>query len=172
MNLSAPIQMQDFSRWTHYIHTKKTIDAAAGTWEVQLAPIPDANFFTNPSVITKDNFESAVYRLFRPMDIIVVGMNGFGIQYGMVDNVYKTKQQNGNSVSRMISIRGRDGMKLFTDDGIANAPELATQPAIANFLGKSVTQFLGWIRGLSADGKTNVFAGGTIPLTLISNLCC
>ena len=162
-NLSAPKGKQDFSRYVSYLHTHKSLDQSAGTWEIQLTPVPDAEFDTNPSTITADNFESAIYRLFRPMDVVLVGMNDETIMLGFVDNVYKTKQQRGDSVSRKISIRGRDGMKIFHEDSVANAPELATQSKVKALLGSATTQFLNWIRGLMSDGKTNIFANSTIP---------
>ncbi len=152
--------MQDFSDLVLSLHTRKALGASAGSWEVQLRPNSD---MTAASGITKDNFESVVYRMFRPMDVVLVGMNGQTIMQGFVDNVYKTKTQQNEGVQRTITIRGRDATKLFIEDGVASAPELAVQDNVKKLLGESATQFLQWIRGLVDNGTRNVFANGSIP---------
>ena len=66
INRSRPTGFQDWSAYSSYLHTNKTLNANAGTWEVQLTPNAQ---YGEVAGITTENFESAVYRLFKPMDV-------------------------------------------------------------------------------------------------------
>jgi hypothetical protein len=164
LNLSAPKGQQDLSAFVLYLHTHKEINATAGTWEVVLVPQPDPSYMDKQTVergITKDNFESIIYRSIRPMDVVIVGVNDHEM-WGFVDNPYKSLTRINDQVTRSITVRGRDGMKAFMVDSIANAPALANDPNIVALLGTQVTNFMDWIRGLGPDGQS-AFAASFVP---------
>ena len=191
MNLSAEPNYRDLSLFVESFMTNKTLGMSAGTFEINLVPHPDPrseeeNIF--PAGITKDNFESFIYKSVRPMDAVVIGMKTvtdnyvakgstgvYGteeIMFGFVDGVFKSKVTQGRNVRRGITIRGRDATKMFINDNVAYAPELATDPDVIEAFGDDVKrlQFLNYIRGLSEDDDgivkvvNNVFMNKHIPI--------
>jgi hypothetical protein len=158
-NLSAVANEQDLSQYVLSFSTSKRIDTSAGTFSVKLVP---AEILSKQGSldgkVTKDNWESFIYRSIRPMDNVIIGMNNQTIMYGFVDKVYKSRITNGQNVGRSIVIEGRDATKLFLEDSIANAPELSSNPEVLKILGEQATNFLGWTRGLINNDKDNIFA--------------
>ena len=158
-NLSAPLNVQILDLFVLSLSTSKRIDTSAGTFTVTLVPSPDdQNAELLEGTITKDNWESFIYRSIRPMDVVTVGMDDETIMFGFVDKVYKSRTTNGNNVSRSIVVEGRDATKLFIEDSIANAPELSSDSRLLKFLSEQALQFLGWFRGLVDNNRENIFA--------------
>lgn len=163
-NLSAVVDEQDLSQYVLSFNTSKRIDTSAGTFSVRLVPAEVLSKQGSlDGKVTKDNWESFIYRSIRPMDNVIVGMNGQAIMYGFVDKVYKSRMTNGQSIGRSIVVEGRDATKLFLEDSIANAPGLASNPEVLRILGEQATQFLGWLRGLinynsKGESVDNIFA--------------
>jgi hypothetical protein len=183
MNLSARLEERNLSRFVQSLHTNKTLSWNAGTWEVYLVPEPSltpANAILSTVVfefgkegVTKENWESAVYRSIRPMDAVILGMHGVNpvtgkaedqtIMFGFVDNVYKRKVTSGDTVQRGIAVRGRDATMLFIEDVVALAPELATDSRVKKFFDDPArVQFMDFIRGFDEEGK-NVFLDSYLP---------
>jgi hypothetical protein len=175
-NLSAQAQNRpqgsDLSDYVLTLHTHKTLSSAAGTWEVQLVPFPQEGGHG----VTSANWESYIYQTIRPMDAVTLGVNCVDqagnvrdqiFMFGFVDSVYKTKSTYGDRVQRGITVRGRDATKLFIEDQVANAPELATDERITDekALGAKRAQFLDFIRGMvgKGDKAKNVFIGSNPP---------
>jgi len=181
-NLSAGFQERDLSDYVLRMHTRKTLSTQAGTWEVTLVPQPDQDGLLWQSQmpgLTKDNWESFVYRSIRPMDVVLLGMtardeSGLVVDQvfmlGFVHNVYKSKATDSDRVDRSIKVRGRDATMLFMEDHIANAPELAGDKGLRALIGDAAAQLLNDVRGMVSDdsGKTrkNVFVDSYPPEAL------
>ena len=167
-NLSSP--SSDFRDWSDYVislRTDKQLGPQAGTWSVELVPTQSVDGSLR---ITLDNFESVAYRMIKPMDIILIGIEATNhltgrqeeniFMLGIVDRVYKIKTQQGDSVSRAITISGKDFTKVFIKDEVAMAPELVTNEnlvAAFGIGGEKRVQFMDWIRGLVNGGQDNIF---------------
>lgn len=177
-NLSAKAQGRpqgsELSDYVVSLRTNKTLSYAAGTWEVELVPHPQEGGFG----VTSENWESYIYASIRPMDAVLLGVNcgdqngkvrDQTFMLGFVDSVYKSKSTYGDRVRRSIVVRGRDASKLFLEDFIANAPELATEKRVIDVLGAKRTQFMDFIRGLVGQGKAkeNVFVNSKVPDALL-----
>lgn len=186
-NLSAEPQLRSLSNFVLGFTTNKMLGLRAGTFEITLTPQVEPygeerdNFLPG---ITKDNFESFIYQNVRPMDAVIVGIRTvrsdgtYGIEeimFGFVDNVAKSKTIMNRNVVRSITVRGRDATKLFIDDNVAYAPELATDKDVRAAFGEDVKRldFLNYIRGLrtiseeNPIGKSiadNVFINKPIPV--------
>ncbi len=174
INYSAPKEdWRDLSSFLVRFHTRKSLSAEAGTWEVMLTPAPNPVTEIGGMVITKDNFESFVYRSIRPMDMVLIAVEApdpdtsflfqQDIMVGFVDNVYKTKWMENNHVQRGIAVRGRDATKLFITDNIVKAPTLATDPDVVKAFGKNALrlQFMDLYRG--GTKEDNIFADSYVP---------
>jgi hypothetical protein len=77
---------------------------------------------------------------------------------GLVDHRYRSEISNNSSTGRTLNINCSMLLpKMLMRDNIVNSPVLSTHEKIKNAL-KERTEFWGWMRGMTKDGKTP-FAG-------------
>lgn len=156
---------QEWSAHVLSMNVTKTQSIEPGTFEVRLLPYP-IHEDSPTQLIGTYGMTAAAYSAFRAQDVVHLGMRWFNpatgklenniFMWGLVDNVYYDYHQQGNSVSRVVVVRGRDATKLLITDTIVFAAMLANNSKVKQALGKTA-EFISYMRGATANSKENVF---------------
>ena len=162
----------DWSKHVLSLTATKSLSANPGTFDVTLVPAPGQDV---PEV-TSIRMQSVLYSMFKAMDVVHLGMHWRNpetqktenniFMWGIIDNVFKVKQQMGTNVTRGVRIRGQDATKLFSKDEVVYAPLQVADPDLLKIFGPRAN-FLDYQRGyIDSDDPSSIFLQGDVVTAL------
>ena len=148
----------DLSGFVQAIRIKKDVNTPVATMQVTLNPARDGSLKDN---VTHNSVINFLHKKIKLQSVITGKIDENNKKHtflGFVDHKYESIYSFANSTQRTLVLNCSLLLpKLLLRDNIVNAPVLSTNEKIKKELGER-TQFFGWMRGLTPEGKSP-FAG-------------